>query len=145
MSESYFRPVCRDFHRSVANGRCPGCFNEIVDGRLCAPHPDVDSLNRMREVFFDQEALIVARVDMSSLLSEYLELTWREHNEKAFVPCPWHTGFPDMFVYPRRGRFSCVICNLSGNIIDFVMLLERKTCAVVINELAAFALERDID
>src|SRR3989304_10594652 len=67
----------------------------------------------------DQVDEVKSKVDIVSLLSEYIELKKAGRNYKAL--CPFHSEkTPSFMISPELQRFKCFGCSKSGDVITFL-------------------------
>ena len=72
----------------------------------------------------DQVTLVKQANDIVDVISEYLPLRKQGRTFKGL--CPFHNDHhPSMTVDPGRQSFSCFVCNIFGDVFNFVMRKER--------------------
>lgn len=79
---------------------------------------------------------IKKRLDIVTVIEEYLSL--EKSSDRYVGYCPFHsnTNTPAFTVYPNDQRFWCFGCNKGGDVITFLMEMEKKTFPAVIEEYA---------
>src|SRR3990167_6960291 len=76
------------------------------------------------EINMDKAAEIRERIDIVSLISEYIPLKKMGRNFKSV--CPFHTEkTPSFVVSPERQIWHCFGCNLGGEAFSFLMEYEN--------------------
>ncbi len=83
----------------------------------------------------DKVAEIRARVDLPSLIGEYVRLKRAGSSFKGL--CPFHSEkTPSFHVHPARGFFHCFGCGASGDAFSFLMRLEGLSFPEAVRRLA---------
>jgi len=81
---------------------------------------------------------IKQQLDLVAVLSRYITLTPSGKNYKG--RCPFHKDdTPSLVVSPERGLWHCFGCNEGGDLLAFVMKIERLTFPEALERLAAEA------
>ena len=72
---------------------------------------------------YDTKEQIKRAIDIVDLVGDYLPLRREGRNFKAL--CPWHNDSrPSLHVNPERQSFKCWVCDIGGDIFNFVMKME---------------------
>jgi DNA primase catalytic core len=89
-------------------------------------------------VSFPQAAeLVKAQLDIVQIISRYVP-TLKKRGRNHLGLCPFHNEkSPSFNVHAEKGLFKCFGCNEGGDALAFLMKIERKTYAELIEERAA--------
>ncbi len=83
----------------------------------------------------DKVGEVRARVDLASLVGEYVRLKRSGSSFKGL--CPFHAEkTPSFYVHPTRGFFHCFGCGASGDAFAFLMRLEGLSFPEAVHRLA---------
>jgi DNA primase len=74
--------------------------------------------------FYDAKDRVRQAIDIVELVGSYAQLRREGRNYKAI--CPWHDDTrPSLQVNPERQSFKCWVCDIGGDIFNFVMKMEN--------------------
>jgi DNA primase len=83
----------------------------------------------------DTKELVRQASDIVDVVGRYLDLRREGRSYKAL--CPWHNDSrPSLHVNPERQIFRCFVCNIGGDVFDFVMRMEGVGFAEALRNLA---------
>jgi DNA primase len=78
---------------------------------------------------------LLEKVDIVDIVSDYIKLKKAGKNFKAL--CPFHTEkTPSFFVNPEKQIFHCFGCGIGGNVIKFLMNIEKISFYDALNIIA---------
>lgn len=82
--------------------------------------------------------LIKSTVSMDQVVSQYMSL--RKSGNKFIGKCPFHDDrSPSFVVYPETSSFYCFGCRKSGDILRFVMEIEKLSFKEAVEVLSRYA------
>jgi len=113
----------------VRLGRTRPDFERLLEAASPAPEPEspkretTPSVRPPRERD-DEVARLKAAVPIASFIDRYLEL--RPSGKNFTALCPFHDDHnPSFFVYPPRRTFRCYGCGAHGDVLEFLMRVEK--------------------
>jgi hypothetical protein len=133
----------------VRLGRTREHFLQLIDVATPVPVPPptlpVAILAGWRQPFGELSARIAdikAAVSVVDIVSHYVPL--RPSGEALRGHCPFHDDqHPSLMVYPASGTFHCFGCPRHGDIITFVMAIERVPFLRALDQLERFRNDHD--
>lgn len=73
---------------------------------------------------YDAKERIRQAIDIVELVGSYMQLRREGRNYKAL--CPWHDDSrPSLQINPERQSFKCWVCDIGGDIFNFMMKMEN--------------------
>ncbi len=84
---------------------------------------------------YDAKERVRQAIDIVELVGSYVQLRREGRNYKAL--CPWHNDSrPSLQVNPERQSFKCWVCDIGGDIFNFIMKMENVEFAEALKMLA---------
>jgi len=82
--------------------------------------------------------LLLKKIDILAVIGDYIDIEQR--NGMWWGRCPFHAGgkerTPALRICTESKLYYCFACEKSGNVIDFVMEMDRITSLEAVNKLA---------
>src|SRR5690606_10306623 len=83
----------------------------------------------------DAKEQVRQAIDIVDLASGYLTL--RRQGRIYVANCPWHDDTrPSLQINPDRQTFKCWVCDIGGDVFNFVMRMERLEFREALEQLA---------